>query len=231
MQNEGYQKVIDLIKGKIQWGVYKPGDKVLSERELAEKYNTSRMVVKDAIQFLVNGGYLKKIHGKGTFVIRTNKNKLQTRTGFTLDANKEDSTCYRVLSREIISGFIEMNDKLNLKNQDKLYRLQRVCLKNGDPLFYQDSFIPLCLFPEIEEEDFDVISPLDYMEHQGLTISNAPQSITIERVNEREAKYLDIPPKTEVLAFEYLHQDSQGRYVEYSKIYGLGEKTGVTFPS
>lgn len=224
--HEGYQKIIDLIKGKIEWGVYKPGDRVFSERELAEKYDTNRMVVKEAIQTLVEKGYLKKIHGKGTFVVKSSKHCFRTVTGFELSTRGE-SASYRVISKGIVPGFAEMNIKLNLASKEKLFRLQRLHLENGEPVIYQDTFIPLSFFPRIEMEDFEIISPISYMEHKGVTIANTPQRIAIERVNEREAKYLSLKPETEVLTYECLYKDTEGRIVEYTKMYCLFDRIRI----
>lgn len=46
----------------------KPGDMIPSEREYAEKFQISRMTVRQAINNLVNEGYLERVRGKGTFV-------------------------------------------------------------------------------------------------------------------------------------------------------------------
>ncbi|MCL5408979.1 MAG: GntR family transcriptional regulator [Candidatus Omnitrophica bacterium] len=46
----------------------KPGEKVLSEEELAKKFEVSRMTVREAIIELINEKILFRVHGKGTFL-------------------------------------------------------------------------------------------------------------------------------------------------------------------
>ena len=53
----------DLVK-KIEMGEYQEDTPILSERELMETYQVSRITVRRAIDELVNEGYLYKIQGK-----------------------------------------------------------------------------------------------------------------------------------------------------------------------
>ena len=46
----------------------KPGDKLPSERQLAGRFNTSNMPVRQALQGLVEKGMLRKEHGRGNFL-------------------------------------------------------------------------------------------------------------------------------------------------------------------
>ena len=49
-------------------GILKNGDLVPSENELKDKYNVTRMTVRQALNNLCNEGYLYRHKGKGTFV-------------------------------------------------------------------------------------------------------------------------------------------------------------------
>jgi LacI family transcriptional regulator len=57
-----------LIIAEIERGTFLRGAKLPSERELAEKFGTSRTTVRQAIESLVEGGALVRSPGKGTFV-------------------------------------------------------------------------------------------------------------------------------------------------------------------
>ncbi|MBU1342069.1 MAG: FadR family transcriptional regulator [Proteobacteria bacterium] len=60
--------VFDQIRELIFRGKLKPGEKMMTERELAELMNVSRTTVRDAIQRLVAIGLIVQKHGQGTFV-------------------------------------------------------------------------------------------------------------------------------------------------------------------
>ena len=58
------------LKNRIQEGTYPYGTALPAERELAEGLGLNRSTVRAAIQTLVEEGLLKKVQGKGTFVMR-----------------------------------------------------------------------------------------------------------------------------------------------------------------
>lgn len=68
METPKYVVIQDWVKGEINKGNYKDGDKMLSENELMKKFNFSRQTVRLAISNLENQGLLKKIKGSGTYV-------------------------------------------------------------------------------------------------------------------------------------------------------------------
>jgi GntR family transcriptional repressor for pyruvate dehydrogenase complex len=62
------EKVARQIKKAISDGVFKMGDRIPSERELAEQMGVSRPSVREAIQILEIQGMLETIHGGGSVV-------------------------------------------------------------------------------------------------------------------------------------------------------------------
>lgn len=60
--------VFDQIRELIFRGRLKPGQKMMTERELAEEMNVSRTTIRDAIQRLSAIGLIVQKHGQGTFV-------------------------------------------------------------------------------------------------------------------------------------------------------------------
>jgi GntR family transcriptional repressor for pyruvate dehydrogenase complex len=61
-------QVFDQIRELIYRGRLKPGEKLMTERELAQAMNVSRTTIRDAIQRLVAMGLIVQKQGQGTFV-------------------------------------------------------------------------------------------------------------------------------------------------------------------
>ena len=61
--------IIQQIKSQIKKGILKPGEKLPSERKLADQLGVSRASVREAIQALAFSGYLEVIQGKGTYIL------------------------------------------------------------------------------------------------------------------------------------------------------------------
>lgn len=62
------ESIIDQIREEIVSGRLKPGDKLPTERELAEQIGVSRPPVREAIKQLIYGGFLESSQGSGTYV-------------------------------------------------------------------------------------------------------------------------------------------------------------------
>ena len=63
-----YMTIVDDIASKIQAGELKPGDRLRSERDLAEHYEMAYSTVRKAIAILRERGLIVSIHGRGTYV-------------------------------------------------------------------------------------------------------------------------------------------------------------------
>ncbi len=68
-----YKQIAVHIKKEIASGTFKVGEKIPSQRELAEQYDVSMITVKKAISDLINEEILYSRVGKGTFVARKTK--------------------------------------------------------------------------------------------------------------------------------------------------------------
>lgn len=63
-----YEEIVEQIRGLMAEGDLKPGDQLLSERELAERLKVSRASVREALRALEMMGYIEIRSGEGTFV-------------------------------------------------------------------------------------------------------------------------------------------------------------------
>jgi len=63
-----YEQVVEQIQELMQKGNLRPGDKLLSERELSEKLGVSRAAVREALSALDFLGVLESRQGEGTFI-------------------------------------------------------------------------------------------------------------------------------------------------------------------
>jgi len=63
-----YEAFSRFLLNQIQSGLYKPGDKLPSERDMAKMYNIAHMTINKALNGLVSAGYLERMPPRGTFV-------------------------------------------------------------------------------------------------------------------------------------------------------------------
>ncbi len=65
-----YVQIKEAIRKDIEQGVLKEDQQLPSEATLIERFNASKMTVIRALQELVQEGYLRRVQGKGTYVMR-----------------------------------------------------------------------------------------------------------------------------------------------------------------
>src|SRR5690625_3342658 len=71
-----YEKIYKDLLEKITEGEFKYGDRVPSEKELAKKFNVSRITSKKALDILAEYKVIERIRGKGSFVLNNQPNML-----------------------------------------------------------------------------------------------------------------------------------------------------------
>ena len=66
--NTFHQNLVEDLRALIRAGNFVPGAKFITEREIAERYKTSRPTANKALSSLVSAGMLEVRRGVGTFV-------------------------------------------------------------------------------------------------------------------------------------------------------------------
>ncbi|MBK8050911.1 MAG: GntR family transcriptional regulator [Anaerolineales bacterium] len=68
MQEPLYEQIYRQVYAEIEAGRLRPGDRVPSEKELADRYQVSRITSKKALEKLAQAGIIARARGKGSFV-------------------------------------------------------------------------------------------------------------------------------------------------------------------
>lgn len=66
-----YLQVKNHLLEEIQTGRWKEDELVPTDNELCERYQVSKITVREAMKILANEGILERIQGKGTFIRKT----------------------------------------------------------------------------------------------------------------------------------------------------------------
>lgn len=72
-----YEQIYGFVYKQITTGQLKAGERVPSEKELAEQFNVSRITTKKALESLAQEGLITRMRGKGSFVSEANTGHLQ----------------------------------------------------------------------------------------------------------------------------------------------------------
>ena len=102
-----YSQLEDAIKQEIISGRLGAGEKLPSENEFVSELGLSRMTVRSALTNLKNDGFVRKLHGKGSFVCYSAKEQVPKRIDVLLDVT------YAYFSTHYIKSISEVLSKHN----------------------------------------------------------------------------------------------------------------------
>ncbi|NRD78246.1 GntR family transcriptional regulator [Bacillus sp. BRMEA1] len=214
-----YYQLEEHIKMLIEKGELKPGDALPPEREYAEKYQISRMTVRQAFTHLVTEGYLYRLQGKGTYVAeRKIEQLLQGLTSFTEDMKARGLEPGSQLIRfEIHPASAQMAEQLAISQSDPVYEIERIRLADGVPMALETTYLSANLISGLTEEIVNQ-SIYAYIENTlKLQIDHASQIIESSIAGQAEAKLLKVSKGAPVMHIQRNSFMNDGTPVELVK--------------
>ena len=201
------------LKRNIQEGTYPYGTALPAERELAESFGLNRSTVRAAIQTLVEEGLLKKVQGKGTFVMR--------------HARDNAYTHFRGMSELLKNhGYVPSSRILYTGPTPAGYKLSHLLQVGEDTVLYriiENTFVTYELIPDIEDIDFQIYSLYDAFAMNSLRIAGIQQVFSTTRVRNSEAKYLNAENGSPVVSIAITSASEENGIIEYTNALVLPE--------
>lgn len=220
-----YVQVSEIIEEKIALGEWPAGSQIPTEDELCSIFNVSKATIRMAISDLERKGSLKKKQGKGTFVIsRTPDLGLAMKTRLTEDMFGEG---VNVRKEILVKGAMEPTEDVRelLDSEDGIYYVLCKRVVDGEPAYLEESYIPLSLFPGIEEQDICQTPFYDLIQHRaGKKISKVVQTIEVSEIRGDAASILKTDEGTPVLLLHRLLVSADGSPIAYTRLTGSGRK-------
>ena len=177
-----------------------PGDRIPSERKLAERFEISRMTVRKALERLVEIGSLERRSTAGTFipelaVTRPLSKRVSTSISEVVGQRGHEAGA-RLLFFELTQADANIERKLQLDEGALVILIKRLRLSDGVPLCVETSYVPSSLVPGLIAADL-IDTPSLYTllrDRFGLTFEKSDFHISVAPIPEVEASLLELPP-------------------------------------
>lgn len=221
-----YLQLREVIRNKIEEGEYLPGTAIPSENELAETYQINRLTVRNAVDALVNEGLLKRVHGKGVYVLGARVERdLESLGGFTQTMVEKDARPTRtILSKILRKAGPKYGPIFGISPDDDIYYVKRLCCDNGEPFSLEEIYLPKYVVPKLEGIDLGVFSLYEVYDFYGIEITQARQTVDLTWLDQSDARTLDIDSELAVLLFESFNYDKDDRVIEVCRNYTRSDK-------
>lgn len=214
-----YLQVYEDIKQKIQNGQYKEGEKLPSERNLYSEYDVSRITIREALKLLEEEGYIKREHGRGSYVLGSQYNQmLDSLYNFKDEIEKNgDQPRTIMLSIKKIASTQYLQNKMEILPHQEVYELRRLRLANEKPLIYETSYLPVKFCEGLEKFNFNKLSLYNTLnKHYDIRIVRAYENLTSRKLTEDQAKYLDTDINDTCMFIERFSYIEEG-IIEYTE--------------
>lgn len=214
------ERVSDAIAEYIDRTGLCPGERIPSERELAEIWQVSRGTIREAVSRMCREGLLYSVQGSGTFVAEE-KEHIEMKTMISFSG--AFSGLGRVLTSRVFGQEVKEADEylagiLNISTGSPVHVLSRVREINGRKLLIEISHIPAGRCPGLDRFSFQNASLYEILEiHYGIYIDHQDISVQLSAAREEEAEYLGIQTGDPVFVEKGTAYDRNGRITEYTK--------------
>ncbi|MBP8997015.1 MAG: GntR family transcriptional regulator [Anaerolineaceae bacterium] len=223
-----YFQLASILRQKIEDGEWAPRSAIPSERQLEGLYHLSRTTIREAIDHLVQQGYLYREHGRGTFV---SPQKLQKGwmelTSFSEDLIKRGMQPGQIiLNLETLVPSPKILQRLELAPGSPVTRIERVRLGNDKPIGLQTSYLALPDGQTITYEELENIGSLYRIlsERFHLYPTEADETLEVTVASPEEACLLEVTAGAPLLLSERVMFSQERRPIEFVKILYRGDK-------
>ena len=211
-----YQQLNDVLRGLLRGGEFREGDRFLTARQVAERFEVSRAPANTALSNLVSEGLLEFRKGLGTFVAPNVVDvDLGLLVSFTARAEARGRTpTTRVLrfdKRKARDIDADVADKLGLAAGDAVFDMERLRLADDEPVIVEHRIVVAAPCPGLTRKTVTGSLYGAWTGQLGLIIGGATQTIRAVASDEGIATQLHLPARSPCLVVNAIGYLADGR--------------------
>lgn len=207
-----YEQLMNVVEKEIREGKYQPGDRIMTEAEMAKAYGVSLITVRKAVSLLMEKGLVIRKQGKGTFVTKPkysrNVKNLQSFSEMCTQMGVKPGG--RMLKNQIVEADRKTAAALGVEPGTKVVYIERLRYADQDPVVIEKNYFAL-KYAFLLEETFDDTSLFRFLkEKNGIRVASSEKLIELCRATAEEAKLLGIKRGDYLLFVRSTAYDGQG---------------------
>jgi len=222
-----HQVYLDMTAA-LDGGEWRPGERIPTERDLAERYGCSLITVRRALGELVREGRLERTRGRGTFVLAPRFDiDFSGTQSFTeeMQTRGHDPETRLIAARPEAAGQA-VATALGLDRGSPTLYLERLRLADGEPLLLEQVHLPAERFPGLLATDLEAGSLYEVLtERYGIRVARAREALEPVLLRAREARLLARRPGAPALLIEGIASTADGTPIEFGRTYVRGDRT------
>lgn len=148
-----YYQLYENIVDSIEKNMLSEGDRLFGEIQLCEKYDVSRITVRQALKELEVNGYIVRERGKGTFIRKKIETYSLQKVSSIVDElrNEGVKTLNKILENKVIIPDEKISKILEPGGDGKILFVKRIIFAYGAPLYMTKAYLPYDLTGNIKK--------------------------------------------------------------------------------
>ena len=217
-----YRKLYEQLRKLIEDNVYKKGDLLPSENELCTVHSLTRPTVRNALDMLVNDGYIMRHQGKGSIVQGKPKGiGILSLTGTTSALGHANLITQIIVKPNIRSWDSACSFDISEKEKSVgcIY-LERLRLINNVPIVYEITMIPNINLPRFTSRTFENRSLFEILRKQyQIQVKGGEQKILAITADDRIQQYFGVEKNHPILRLDRKLDTNRIGFSFYSQVY------------
>jgi GntR family transcriptional regulator len=222
-----HQVYLDLRRS-LDGGTWRPGDRLPTERELADRYGCSLITVRRALDELVREQRIERTRGRGTFVLPPRIDRdIAATMSFTEEMQSRGlDPETRLVSARPESAIVVVAAALGLEPGSPTLYLERLRSAGGEPYLLEQVHLPAERFPGLLASDLERNSLYELLvTRYGTPIVRAHETLEPVLLRSREARLLGQRRGAPALLVEGIAFAADGSPVEFGRSYVRGDRS------
>ena len=212
-----YAQVRDQLIERIRSGVWKPGQLIPNEFEIASEFGVSQGTARKAIEGLASERLVLRRQGRGTFVVEHTPAHVLFRFFNIADETGSpvtpDST---QIHAEVTQATGEERKRLDLDANAEVIRITRVRTRDAKPFIAETIALPAKLFPRLVDQS-DIPNTLYdlFQKSYGILMMRTDDRLTAIAADAEAAAKLAVAPGTPLLRIDRTAHALDDRPIEW----------------
>lgn len=216
-----YKKIYQILRKHILTGIYEEGSLLPSENELCAVHNITRPTVRQALEALVQEGFIQKRQGKGSIVRKPPQEIGILSISGTASAIGTQYLQTQILQKPHIKPWPE-NFPFELSEieiESGCIYMERLRLVDEQPVFYDINHIPNINLPRFSTRSFENKSLFETLRAQyQIEIKGGEQKLKAIKADQLIGKLLNLQVGEPVLSIERKLSTNREGFHIYSTI-------------
>jgi GntR family transcriptional regulator len=201
---------------RVRIATLRPGDRLPSDADLCREFAVSRMTARNAMQRLADEGLVRRIPGRGSFVVAPPSHRYADRLlAFSHEMERLGRTpTSRMLAREVRPATAAEAASLGIRPSDPIVAVRRIRLADGVPMVIETAILQARTADAVLAANLETGSLHEALARSGWHLRRGEGTITAEAASAEEARLLAVPPGEPLLVERRVISDSHGRTIE-----------------